>query len=84
MGKNDKKSKKGKIHIGSYGVRRRRKASNKIVTNLGASETEKVKKEVVAKAEKVEKAPKAEKVEKAEKAEKPAKASKVTAPKEGE
>lgn len=29
MGKGDKKSKRGKIHIGSYGVRRRKKAAKK-------------------------------------------------------
>jgi 30S ribosomal protein S31 len=29
MGKGDKKSKKGKISMGSYGVRRKRKASKK-------------------------------------------------------
>lgn len=33
MGKGDKKSKKGKISMGSYGVRRpRKKASNAVVT----------------------------------------------------
>ena len=29
MGKGDKKSKKGKIHIGSYGVKRRKKSAKK-------------------------------------------------------
>ena len=29
MGKGDKKTKKGKIHIGSYGVKRPRKKANK-------------------------------------------------------
>lgn len=28
MGKGDKKSKKGKIHIGSYGVKRKRKKAS--------------------------------------------------------
>jgi ribosomal small subunit protein bTHX len=32
MGKGDKKTKKGKIHIGSYGVKRPRKAKKKAAT----------------------------------------------------
>ncbi|MFN6037652.1 MAG: 30S ribosomal protein THX [Bacteroidota bacterium] len=30
MGKGDKRSKRGKIHIGSYGVKRRKKAAKKV------------------------------------------------------
>ena len=36
MGKGDKKSKKGKISIGSYGVRRRATGTKIAVTNPGA------------------------------------------------
>jgi ribosomal small subunit protein bTHX len=37
MGKGDKKSKKGKIHIGSYGVRRRPKKKNSPAKTASAS-----------------------------------------------
>jgi ribosomal small subunit protein bTHX len=39
MGKGDKKSKKGKIHIGSYGIRRKRKkaAAKKTGAKPGAT-----------------------------------------------
>ena len=37
MGKGDKKSKKGKITIGSFGVRRRRTGTKPAVVNPGAA-----------------------------------------------
>jgi ribosomal small subunit protein bTHX len=42
MGKGDKKSKRGKIILGSYGVRRRRKTNKKIIPATSAPVEEKV------------------------------------------
>ena len=51
MGKGDKKSKKGKISMGSYGVKRRRTGTKVAVTNPGAKAApEKEKKAAVKKA----------------------------------
>lgn len=85
MGKGDKKTKRGKIVLGTYGVRRRRKISFKAAVKaneeknirVAAQKKEKAVAEVKEKAAK-EKAPVKEKPvkEKAEKAEKPEKAEK--------
>jgi ribosomal small subunit protein bTHX len=37
MGKGDKRSKRGKIHIGSYGVTRRKKAAKKVAAKKSAT-----------------------------------------------
>lgn len=50
MGKGDKKSKKGKITIGSYGVKRRRKGSKVAAINPGASAAPAKEKKAVKKA----------------------------------
>ena len=44
MGKGDKKTKKGKIHIGSFGVTRKRKDAKKIGSESTAAAKEKTKK----------------------------------------
>lgn len=50
MGKGDKRSKKGKITIGSYGVKRRRTGTKVAVVNPGAKAApDKAKKTVVKK-----------------------------------
>ena len=41
MGKGDKKSRRGKIFLGSYGVRRRRKKANKPTLQLKPAVKEK-------------------------------------------
>jgi ribosomal small subunit protein bTHX len=40
MGKGDKKSRRGKIILGTYGVRRRRKDYGKVVLKSNSSQTE--------------------------------------------
>lgn len=53
MGKGDQKSRRGKISIGTYGVRRPRKKSKKnIPVTTTKSDVEKIKKPMVEKVEK--------------------------------
>jgi 30S ribosomal protein S31 len=66
MGKGDKKSKKGKITIGSYGVKRRRTGTKAAVSNPGLTASPAKEKKVAVKkatpkkeTEKKEAAPKA-------------------------
>jgi|WetSurSiteA1Bulk_404760.scaffolds.fasta_scaffold140255_1 30S ribosomal protein S31 len=58
MGKGDKKSKRGKIILGSYGVRRRRKAAKKIIPAVPAPVEEKIEAVAEVKAEVKKAAPK--------------------------
>ncbi len=51
MGKGDKKSKRGKIVLGTYGVRRRRKTSKKSIPPVSAPIKEKAEEKVGEKAE---------------------------------
>jgi ribosomal small subunit protein bTHX len=53
MGKGDKKTKRGKIVLGSYGVRRKRKANKAVFTKVD-KEAKKVAKKVVKEVEIVE------------------------------
>jgi len=41
MGKGDKRSKRGKIHIGSHGVKRKRKKAKKTVAKASAKKSAK-------------------------------------------
>ncbi|HEX2968860.1 MAG TPA: 30S ribosomal protein THX [Bacteroidales bacterium] len=85
MGKGDKKSRRGKIILGTYGARRRKKKVDKVAVK---SQDEKAVNRIKAQPEvKETKAPvvkehrlKAEKPEKSEKAEKPEKSGKSEKP----
>ncbi|MCK9612832.1 MAG: 30S ribosomal protein THX [Bacteroidales bacterium] len=69
MGKGDKKSRRGKIWIGSHGVRRPRKKTKKFVPVVEAKEPQKIKivEEVIEQPVIVEEKPKKEKAPKAKK-----------------
>ena len=58
MGKGDKKSKRGKIILGSYGVRRRRKVTKKLMPAATATVEEKIEVQTEVKAEVKKAAPK--------------------------
>lgn len=85
MGKGDKKTRRGKIVRGSFGVLRKRKkksAGNVHGPEKPKKEIKALKPEKAAKAEKPEKAAKVEKPERVEKVEKAARPVKAAAKKE--
>jgi 30S ribosomal protein S31 len=83
MGKGDRKTRRGKLYLGTYGVRRPKKGKKHVIVTKSMDVKKEVKepKELVKEVKVVEKVEKVERVEKIEKVEKAEKVEKKVAPK---